>query len=355
MPGDVREAKRVFSQELTRPQQMALVQEIVETRAAELCRAYKNVVSLSFGHRRRRNRKTGVQQNVRKPCVRLIVKKKWQGEQDEQPDEKLPKYLFAYWTVKGRRRLCAVPTDVESAEEHAGVRPQSGNWGIEVRFVPRSGQPWKENGGIACVVKRKGHPRSLFAVSCRHVFALSKAWHHVDTSGSAVHVGHVGRDRTWVPFGRTTRVAGPLRESTMLSFDAQLAEVRNGVALRRALNGIRVVGYVKSTSNFPVSYSILTPRKNLRATFVEFSPNRIVHYGYGRLRAVRHALVVVSNAETIPGDSGSPVVLRTDRGWVLVGMHFAGDIKNGLAYMLPAWMLLSPATFGISGETWRLL
>ena len=125
--------------------------------------------------------------------------------------------------------------------------------------------------------------------------------------------------------------------------------------LQRALNGIRVIDYVKSPPNFPISYTILTPRKNLRATFKEFSPNHILPYGYGHLRDARHALVVVSNADTIPGDSGSPAVLKTDRGWILVGMHFAGNVKHRLSYMLPAWMLLAPANYSIHDEKWCLL
>ena len=67
---------------------MALAEEIVETRGAEFCRAYDNVIDVSFGYKRRRDKKTGKQRIVRTPCVTFVVKRKWRG--DRNSDQKLP-------------------------------------------------------------------------------------------------------------------------------------------------------------------------------------------------------------------------------------------------------------------------
>ena len=50
---------RRFKHELSRNEKLALIVEIVETRGVELVRAYKNVVEVSLGQRRRVSRKTG--------------------------------------------------------------------------------------------------------------------------------------------------------------------------------------------------------------------------------------------------------------------------------------------------------
>ena len=54
--------------------------------------------------------------------------------------------------------------------------------------------------------------------------------------------------------------------------------------------------------------------------------------------------VVIWNAHTEPGDSGSPVVSRTDPK-LLLGMHIAGN-DSGKAMMIPAYELFNPVRFG---------
>ena len=125
-------AVRVFTTELSSHEQMALVREIFETRSAELCRAYRNLVDVTYGFRSRRTADGG-RELVRTPCITFIVDKKWESERGTQRDQRLPRHLYAYWTVGGVRKLCAVPTDVEEAKDYAGIEPALGPSSILVR------------------------------------------------------------------------------------------------------------------------------------------------------------------------------------------------------------------------------
>ena len=152
---------------------VSLVQEIVETRASELCKAYGNVVDVSSGYKLRRRWK-GEQKSVsRTPCVRFIVKRKWANERGRNPLQKIPKCLFAYTILDGTRVLCAVPTDVISAADYLRVGPQRDR----VAVTPRQpGSPSQRRhhayGVITCAVRRGEFPQQLYAMSCRHVFSL---------------------------------------------------------------------------------------------------------------------------------------------------------------------------------------
>ena len=93
-PENIKEAQRVFNKELTPQEQMKLTEEIVESRAAELCRAYKSVVDVSYGYGRKQNKNTGKKLIKRKPCVTFVVKRKWKPKDKEVFGEKLPKKSF---------------------------------------------------------------------------------------------------------------------------------------------------------------------------------------------------------------------------------------------------------------------
>src|SRR5882672_1753365 len=66
---DVAGAIAVFNA-LPLPDQIALVREIAQTRAAELTRAYVDVVAVAYGFRRSRDETTGVPSVSRTPCVK---------------------------------------------------------------------------------------------------------------------------------------------------------------------------------------------------------------------------------------------------------------------------------------------
>lgn len=349
VPGNLKEASRAFDRLLTPAQQLAVVREVVETRAVELALAYRNVIDVSFGYRRRRTGRPGRYRIVRTPCVRFIVRDKWTSRGEERPGWKIPERLFAYCWVDGERRLCAVPTDVEDARAYAGIRAQGTT--IRVRW-----QDTTARGALACALRRTGDTKT-FALSCRHVLSLSDARHPEPTWGAAVEVT---ADGAALELGRTRAVAGLLREAPLRSFDAQLAEVASPDALRRALDGIALSGYATGLDELPDRFYIRTPRAVIPADKLGFVYDRPL-YRIGQVGYVAHQMLVesVPRTATEGGDSGSPVVSRDDGG-VLLGMHIAG-VDNGdgnrFAYMIPAWQLFDPRNYdgAANSEEWSLL
>ncbi|MDN3515951.1 MAG: hypothetical protein NG747_16360 [Candidatus Brocadia sp.] len=347
VPGDVRQAKRVFDEELTPREQMQFVRELAETRAVEFCRAYKNIIDVSYGYGRKRVGKTGKRVIARKPCVTFIVKKKWQTKKEEDSYEKLPKYLFAYWTVKNERKLCAVATDVEDAEQYTAIRPQALPQKIAVQ--------WKSKGDVAtglitCAVKRSGFDNKIFAMSCRHVFSLSLLLHPQRVIGATIHVGSSNSPQV---LGKTLDIKGALQDSKNgHSFDAQLAEATDLDALRETLQGLKLSGFAETQHDIPDKYWIITSRKKIGAHGPRYLINRLIDY---ERVVASHKILVESQVDepTIDGDSGSPVV---SDGGMLIGMHIAGNNGN-VAYMIPTWQLFNPEKYNdvANTEVWELV
>lgn len=347
-PGDLKQASRVFDRLLTPAEQMAVVREVVETRTAELVRAYRNVIDVSFGFRRRRSRRSGGYQIVRTPCVRFLVRRKWAGRTKEGPEGKIPERLFAYCRVGGERRLCAVPTDVEDARAFAVTRPEAGK--IEVTF----GEV-RVYGAIACGIQRGGYQQA-FALSCRHVLSLSDVCGREPTWGASVTVSAAAAPTF---LGKTRAIAGTLQEAPAPSFDAQLLEVTSLDALRLALDGIRLSNYAVGYQDVPHRFSILTPRGDVEASLIDFKYDWAT-YTLRQIGYISHTMLIMSapDTPTQPGDSGSPVVSQAQDG-MLVGMHIAG-VDNGegnrFAYMIPAWQLFDPENYNgaANSEEWTI-
>ena len=345
-PGDAVAASRVYDT-LARDEQLTVVREAVTTRAAELCLAYRNVIDVSFGYRRRRAGSGGPPRIVPTPCVRFLVKRKWQHGQ-KVAGQTLPRRLFAYCSVGGRRTLCAIPTDVEDARVFRGIEAGA--------LLPIEAR-WQESvagGVLTCALRRSG-VAGTYALSCRHVLSLTDLFHPHPTWGASVEAIE---DRGAARLGRTRAVAGALSEAPEPSFDAQLLAVTDVERLRRALGGLRLDGHARGLGDLPDLRFIVTPRGTVEATQLEFIFDRPL-YRLGGVGWVSHRELVVSAlAEpTRRGDSGSPVVSRRDGG-LLLGMHIAG-VDNGpgarFAYMIPAWDLLNPANYdgAANREEWE--
>jgi hypothetical protein len=348
-PGDIKQARRVFDHLLTPAEQMSVVREVVETRATELVRAYRNIIDVGFGFRRRRRRRSGEYQIVTTPCVHFVVKRKWAAGTEESPEGKIPERLFAYCWIGRERRLCAVPTDVEDARAFAMALPQTDN--IEVTFREAS-----VRGAVACGLQR-GDDQKAFALSCRHLLSLSDVYGTEPTWGASVTVEAAGA-QTYL--GKTRAIAGTLQEAPAPSFDAQLLEVTSLDALRFALDGIQLSSYTAGYLDLPHRFSIHTPRGEVGASFFGFRYDSPL-YTLRQIGYISHTMLIVSvpDTPTEPGDSGSPVVSQKQDG-VLVGMHIAG-VDNGegnrFAYMIPAWQLFDPANYNgaANSEKWTIL
>ena len=358
-PKNIAEAKRTFLKKLSRDEQMALAEEIVSTRASELCRAYKNVVDVCFGYKRQSDAKSTKKRIVRTPCVTFIVKAKWRGRRDS--DESLPTHLFAYWKIGRTRKLCAVPTDVEPASEFARIKPQAARSRVAAIHAA-SGNG--EYGAITCAVKRVGD-NAIYALSCRHVFSISEHLHNrnVGKLDVRLHTGSVREQPNGPIFARTVGLRGKLAAIPTVSFDAQLAQVAaNRLAQFRAtMGGLTFSRVARGRQDIPDRFLILPPgsvveggrRRQVRvnAKKLRFAPNRIIPYpGVG---PVKHEMLIEAQVtpSTHAGDSGSPAVaVSRTHGVMLLGMHIAGG--GGLSYIIPSWQFLAPANYGRPNESW---
>ena len=66
-------AVRVCTIELSSHEQMALAHEIFATRSAELCRAYRNLVDVTYGFRRPGGRRTADENSSVRPASHLLL------------------------------------------------------------------------------------------------------------------------------------------------------------------------------------------------------------------------------------------------------------------------------------------
>lgn len=359
-PDNRKDAVREYNS-LSYEEQLQLAEEVVATRSAELCRAHRNVIAVYFGSGRKHDRE-GIERVDNRPSVIFMVKRKWGRRHNGNPDEQLPKHIFTYHGSMKKRRLVAIPTDVEDSSAYYDIdaqaqsdRPQS-----EQLLVNRTAPELPATGVITCAIRRKKKDqpvsKKLFLMSCRHVFSLTKLVPN-DKNVRNRRVGVQFRGGPAKPIGKTLDVRGPLRNGTSENLDSQLAEVASGSVkdVKKALKRIKFAGrrsYATKFSHFPKTFFILTARRTIRARGPRFANNAIKYRP--NLRA-EHRVLVESKVEsrTKGGDSGSPVVTRRSGGQLL-GMHVAG--KGNRAFMIPAWHLFSPQFYSsrVKDETWFL-
>ncbi len=352
-PDHIREACQVYAKKLAEHEKMSLAQEIVTTRAAEFCRAYSGVVDLYFGYRQKRIKSGGIRLQ-REICVTFVVKEKWAVDHQE-PEQLLPKYLFAYWHVNGKRELCAVPVDVDDASNYSSIQVDA--LPAKVKIEPTTGGV-PEFGTVTCALQRSIFPDKTFLLSCKHVFNLSGSMYPKNIWGSAVKLPD-GSNK----IGVTRAVAGKLKNGDN-NLDAQLAEATGPHQdLAKALNGIRLLDIANSERDVLQleKYFIITPNSIIEARPAKIAPS-FISYDRPGIREVRHKALIKSllvDQTTQGGDSGSPVISQRSGG-LLLGMHIASttiDSGESFSFAIPAWHLFSPELYdGTSpGEIWTLL
>ena len=358
-------------------QRMALVREIVATRAAELTLAYDNVVAVVAGYRVRRSA-SGVEELHPEPCVIFVTKRKWQPGKVVNPEQRLPDCLLTFGPdavkpVRGRptaRCLYAVPTDVQLATRHAGARARSS---ASVRVADEV-SAFSLPGTLTCGVRLKGAApaESRFALSAMHV--LSPVSRQRDATGGA---GFAAISAPQVVRGVTAPWGGHLDANRGDGFDAQLAEIQDRAWFHAAFAPLQLSSkqaFVPAADMFDElaatrSFRIVVhdgqphappgPRGVVRAQFSKYvgvewrilydvrigntaTPVGIVH--------TELLLLVVHPDSPAPvsGDSGSAVVCEGDDGSLsLVGMYIASGPTGADrdAYVLPAWQLFDPANW----------
>lgn len=368
---------------LSNTEQWGVVEEIVATRAAELCQLFKDVVSVSPGNRVRRLKKTTSSATgsvasertraMAQPCVVFFVRRKgtWNRKQPPKGVRAVPEGLWAFCTVvdhdgeqpRLERKPCFVQTDVRDARELARVTAEDGT-GVTVDS-PASGNV--ELGAVACAVKYRvkgSTTKRLGLMSCRHVYSVTnvngfgRPTRRLDVSASGVRRAREFHDAQ-KSCARTSGVAGRLSGSG-LSHDVQIAQVRNAEQVQHAVRFLRLRfgdGYARSSGRVPRSsqYFILTPRKIITARYSRTVEKHEPAVGYLEGGALaffaRHSSLIESHTDvpTKGGDSGSPVVTERDGG-MLLGMHIGGN-KVNLSYMIPSWELFNTGRY-LGGLEW---
>ncbi|MBN8741329.1 MAG: hypothetical protein BGP24_15360 [Lysobacterales bacterium 69-70] len=341
------DGRRAFRQ-LPHAQQIALAEEIVAARRAELALGRSGVCSIGVGLRRRRD-VYGRIRVTRSVCIVFVVRRKWPKRARCTHPLRVPEHL---WTAVGpmhARTWCAVPTDVMPQAPFRRWRPQAqANVSAQRNAVEAIGT-------LACLVKGVGSGRT-YALGCKHVLSGteflsgSSAWNVIATGGGAV-------------LGRGSVHAAAMTAGG-LSLDAQLAVLTDPTAAKATLaplrfDAARPVALEPADIRLLATFYVHRPgrgdRAPAKATCVSFHYDDFeLDYAEAALSAtripIRHETLVeyVTAAGTFPGMSGAPVTSRRDGGMFL-GMHIAGDGTTGC--FVPAWLLLDGSAYGLPGRT----
>lgn len=347
---------------------MALVREIVATRAQELTLAYRNVIAVVAGFRARTNTR-GEEELHPEPCVVFVVKRKWPAGQEEDPDQRLPTQLLTYGpaTAAGSSRaLFAVPTDVQLARRHAApLASAAARAGVDV--TDASGQITLP-GSLTCAVRLDGASAAnqRWALSAMHVLSP------VPSVVKAVAGASVSALAAPGPVRATSAAwGGHLDFNAGFGFDAQLARVSDAGWFDQAFAGMDlsplqpfvpgpdVFDELATQEEFRVvvhesqPHGPAGPRGPVRAQFSKYVGAEwpilydVRFLGSVTVAAIHHQELLLlavrpDSPPTVSGDSGSAVVCPAPDGRLtLVGMFIASGRDEAArdAYVLPAWQL----------------
>lgn len=345
---------------------MALVREIVATRASELTLAYRNVVMVAAGYKSRCS-PSGIHELYPEPCVIFVVKRKWAPGSKGQAGQLLPQRLLTIAGTQGDRKLYAVPTDVQPARWFYGGAARAASCVLVDDPVPAFRLP----GTLTCGVRLKGAaPGMALALSAMHV--LSPVPARIQPAGGAVFtaVGTPPRPR-----GKSTVWGGHLDFLGDLSaFDAQLGKIDDIAWFTQAFKGIAlsatfpfvsapdVFDDLAATNRFLIlapdnhPNHLGAPREPMLAQFwmtnggampLDYQVRIGASYQTIALRHNELIMFQVSEDSPVPecGDSGSAVISWwPDGSAVLVGMFIGSSVR--LVHVIPAWQLFDP-------QNWR--
>jgi len=348
-----------------------MAREVALTRGPELTLAYRNLVWVVPGYRRK-TLKPRVKSSAAPPdpprtrilddvCVVFVVRRK--GGVEAGTAQHLPRWLIHFADHTGDRKPFAIPTDVQDAADFHRVVPH-GDGALEVTH-----DGWTSNGHFAGLVQVKHDAgEDLCVLSALHVLTphpsaqVLAVGPQVDLRPGASAAPAV------VPFAWTRNWGGQLRSDQNRespSFDVQLARVEDEPAAR-ARNPLRNLHpdmpWVKSLAELQLLdqkayFYLLTPdnhstqlnRGEIMLT-LRITPPLPMSIPYlladsAQTFDVYHKELLYletsfpNGLAPIKGDSGSPIVARDGNdALTLVGMHIGGDGVR-LSYAVPAWCL----------------
>lgn len=335
--------------------QRRVIAEVLYTRGSELLLAHQDLLAVGHGRRRQRSRrKTGKGTIVQcEWCILFLVKEKWHGADSEHFEGRLPKRLLCFETIRGRRQLLAIPTDVDQADEPMSLAAST------VLVDAKNGNS-PATGALTCLVKCRRPDGTLIwrALSCRHVLGLT----NIDTNG--VEGAEVSFEE--VRLGQASSVRGDVVADLARGFDAQAMDVSSLSLTKNALWTWQWPrAYVTYAGEFDEQLWLQLPSQPqpVPATYRGVWSRYGIGYGPPHSRFVGWVgpLVEVeldSGGTTQAGDSGSPLVIGYSQP-KLAGMHIAATyhpgIRKHISFCIPAYALLDPARYAnASGETWTL-
>ena len=338
---------------LLRSEQWQAVFETIETRGAELCLAYPAILTVAAGYKEYKGKKTGQRKSTRYPCIRVLVRSKKPLDKIRRAHERLPKYVFCYWTLNGERMRIAIPTDVLDAGEHADVKPHALMPKIR-KFIEVTSEDgnFSDYGVAACAIQRSQFPNRIYFVGCKHVLNLSLKTYGSNHWGAPIHNKANGTQ-----IGKTRIVAGELASAPVMSFDAQLGRPLSKSLLHAVLRDPNYAGEAQGPHHIPGIFYLHTPAGPVRMELTSYEPNKVLNYRVVGLTNVVHEWLIYSHRLAGPtlagGFSGSPLFSGATGGRFL-GMHIAGG--SNTSYAIPAWMLTDPNNYKnvAPGEKWRV-
>jgi hypothetical protein len=351
---------------------MALVREIVATRARELTLAYRSVAAVLAGYKARSS-PDGETLHA-EPCVVFVVKRKWATPEAGTAQQRLPARLLSFGPaapgagagVDGAGRvLYAVPTDVQPARRYLGARAQASGCITVADPDPVCNLP----GTLTCwmhVHNLSGAAPQSVGLSAMHVLSpVPHAALPAEGAGfTAFGTPPVVRGSSLLWGGRMDLASGQV-------FDAQCAAMADSNWLDTAYAGWQLSASDPFLTS-PAALDRLAPNTVFRVLVADNHPAsggaarppvlaqframvgaetdiayQVRRNGQRFEVPLHHAELIVlqlraGGPTTLSGDSGSAVLAtQADGSIVFVGMHIAA--AQGLSYVLPAWQLFDPA------------
>lgn len=357
------EAARRRWQSLSFGRQLQLAQVLAAARRQEYVQRYREVLQLGAGLKRRRDAQ-GQEYLHREVCLIFIVRRKLAtSARGMSAAQQLPREMPAPAWVAGRDQLVVVPCDVQPQERVLGGRAQ-----VAGAVASDDGTGHRDNGSLACAVRAGSR---TYAISAIHVFSpqpldggplrAAVALRRYAASGTAIEPQVMAR---------SAALGGRLARWPVRSFDVQLAEVVDGVRLKAALAGFvlsRQRPWVRNIVELGDRVAdgrlleLLVPANHpvrgtngvvsLSAALDMTDEDHVLDYhfadGDGQVLHQALKLQLRFGEATLPGDSGSPVIVRNDGGEApsFVGMHIAGNAAQGLSFVIPAWRLFAADSY----------
>lgn len=362
------QAKANYEALVSRPMQMQLAREIAQSRGAELTLAYRNVVMVSAGFRRRDE--DGAERLTKEPCVIFVVRRKWKSKDGVGTDRQfLPDHLLAHAFGPHGRVLVAVPTDVQLETRYASARAQSNR-----EICVRSPMHLDDYGALtAAVVVSLGGAVSKRGLCPMHVLTPTfSSANGMPLGGATIEIANGMPQQDGArQVGTSIAVGGQLVPGPEISFDAQLLEISNDDVVFHMLEDVPLSGeepFITSPARYdelvldgstrPIEILLADNHPNAKDArprlFLE--PAGTSDHAYsiqyensdGEVMLVQHWMVIhlqcPDEQEPLHGDSGAPVVMWLDgERCTFVGMHIAGEGR--LSHVLPAWALMFPGSY----------